>query len=93
MGNAHKKAELPGRSKLGANWHIGNELVAYGRKPADWDPAAFQGIHARHGTCDCRRGRRSPEVDLRCVDAPLRTGINGTFERVARGKTGMPADA
>ena len=24
------------------------ELVAYGRKPADYDPAAFQGIHARY---------------------------------------------
>jgi hypothetical protein len=22
--------------------------VAYGRKPADYDPAAFQGIHARY---------------------------------------------
>ncbi|HET9778658.1 MAG TPA: hypothetical protein VFP81_05180 [Propionibacteriaceae bacterium] len=47
MGNAHKKAELPGRSKLGAKWRICNELVAYGRKPADWDPA-LPGIHARH---------------------------------------------
>jgi hypothetical protein len=24
----------------------GNELVAFGRKPADHDQAAFQGIHA-----------------------------------------------
>jgi hypothetical protein len=47
MGNAHKKAGLPGRITLDAKWYIGNELVAYGRKPADYDPAAFQGIHAR----------------------------------------------
>jgi hypothetical protein len=48
MGNAHRKADLPGRITLDAKWYIGNELVAYGRKPADYDPAAFQGIHARY---------------------------------------------
>src|SRR5215213_10068608 len=48
MGNAHKKAGLTGRITLDAKWYIGNELVAYGRKPADYDPAAFQGIHARY---------------------------------------------
>ena len=47
MGNAHRKAGLPGRITLDAKWYIGNELVAYGRTPADYDPAAFQGIHAR----------------------------------------------
>jgi hypothetical protein len=45
-GNAHKKAGLPGRITLDAKWYIGNELPAYGRKPADYDPAAFRGIHA-----------------------------------------------
>jgi hypothetical protein len=48
MGSAHKKADLPGRITLDAKWYIGNELVAYGRKPADHDPAVFQGIHARY---------------------------------------------
>ncbi len=38
----------PGRITLDAKWYIGNELVAYRRKPADYDPAAFQGIHARY---------------------------------------------
>jgi hypothetical protein len=42
MGNAHRKADLPGRITLDAKWYIGNELVAYGPKPADYDPAAFQ---------------------------------------------------
>jgi hypothetical protein len=37
----------PGRITLDAKWCIGNELVAYG-KSADYDPAAFQGIHARY---------------------------------------------
>ncbi len=38
---------LPGRI-LTREWKIGNELVAYGRKPADYDANAFQGIHARY---------------------------------------------
>lgn len=37
---------LPGRTTLDCKWIIGRELVAYGRKPADYDQAAFQGIHA-----------------------------------------------
>jgi hypothetical protein len=56
MGNAHKKVGLPGRITLDAKWYIGNELVAYGRKPADYDPAAFQ-QHHRQSTGDDRRGR------------------------------------
>ena len=27
-------------------WKIGNELVGFGRKPADTDEHGFQGIHA-----------------------------------------------
>jgi hypothetical protein len=46
IGNAHRKAGLPGRITLDAKWYIGQELVAYGGKPADYDQAAFQGIHA-----------------------------------------------
>jgi hypothetical protein len=38
MGNAHRKAGLPGRITLDAKWYIGNELVAYGRKPATTTP-------------------------------------------------------
>jgi hypothetical protein len=45
MGNAHRKADLPGRITLDAKWYIGNELVAYGRKPADYDP-----LHSRAST-------------------------------------------
>lgn len=32
---------------LTTEWKLGNELIAFGRKPADHDPTAFQGIHAR----------------------------------------------
>jgi hypothetical protein len=47
MRRAHRKAELRGRINLDAEWYMGaDELVAYGRKPADYDQSAFQGIHA-----------------------------------------------
>lgn len=40
-----KLGELPGRTNL-TEWYIGDELVAMGRKPNDYEPDAFQGIHA-----------------------------------------------
>jgi hypothetical protein len=43
----HKAGNLPGRVNQ-TEWHIGDELVAFGRKPADHDESAFQGIHARY---------------------------------------------
>lgn len=47
----HEKGGLRGRITLDAKWYMGadgNRLVAYGRKPADYNQAAFQGIHARY---------------------------------------------
>ncbi len=41
----HKKAGLRGRCNQ-TEWHMGGELVGYGRKPADLDESGFQGIHA-----------------------------------------------
>jgi hypothetical protein len=47
MRKAHRKGSLPGRINLDAEWYVGSdELVGFGRKPADYDQAAFQGIHA-----------------------------------------------
>lgn len=43
---AHKKGKLPGKLNQ-TEWWLDDELVAFGRKPADLDPTAFQGIHAR----------------------------------------------
>lgn len=43
----HKRGQLPGRVNQ-VEWLIDDELVAFGRKPADHDEAAFQGIHARY---------------------------------------------
>jgi len=49
INRASRKANppLPGRI-LTTEWKLGNELVAFGRKPADHDPHGFQGIHARY---------------------------------------------
>jgi hypothetical protein len=44
---AHRKGNLPGRVNQ-TEWLFGDELVGYGRKPADHDEQAFQGIHARY---------------------------------------------
>lgn len=43
----HSRLGLAGRTNL-SEWYIGKELVAFGRKPADYDPTAFQGLHARY---------------------------------------------
>jgi hypothetical protein len=55
IGRAHRRGGLRGRITAGnvPAWKIGDELVAFGRKPADYtdaDEAAatFQGVHARH---------------------------------------------
>ncbi len=47
IGRAHALGKLPGHLNQ-TEWFVGGELVAFGRKPADTDPAAFQGIHARY---------------------------------------------
>lgn len=45
---AWKRGKLPGYVTQTAEWKMGDELVAYGRKPADHDEDGFQGIHALH---------------------------------------------
>jgi hypothetical protein len=42
----HKAAGLPGRVNQ-TEWLIDEEIVAFGRKPADHDDSSFQGIHDR----------------------------------------------
>jgi hypothetical protein len=80
MGIAHKKAGLPGRITLDAKWYIGNELVAYGRKPADYDPAAFQGIHARYVLVIIDEAGGVPKSIFDAVDA-LATNIRRSSSR------------
>lgn len=43
----HASAKLPGRVNL-TEWYINNELVAFGRKPSEYNVSAFQGIHAQY---------------------------------------------
>ncbi|WP_225840305.1 hypothetical protein [Streptomyces sp. NK08204] len=43
----HRRGKLAGRVNQ-TEWHMEDELVAFGRKPADHDESAFQGIHARY---------------------------------------------
>jgi hypothetical protein len=45
IGRAHRAGNLPGRVNQ-TEWWYGPELVGFGRKPADTNPEAFQGIHA-----------------------------------------------
>ena len=45
INQVHKKAKLPGKCNQ-VEWNIDNEPVAIGRKPADHDEGAFQGLHA-----------------------------------------------
>jgi hypothetical protein len=47
INRAHQKGRLPGRMNQ-VEWWLGNEMVAFGRKPADYSPQAFQGIHQRY---------------------------------------------
>lgn len=47
IGRAHKKAGLPGRTNLTEWYDESGELVGFGRKPNDYEPTAFQGIHAQ----------------------------------------------
>lgn len=53
LARAHRKGMLPGRILGDCNWRINmgagpDELVAYGRKPADYDAGSFLGVHARY---------------------------------------------
>jgi hypothetical protein len=47
INRAHTKGHLPGRTNQ-TEWWLNDEMVAFGRKPADYNPSAFQGIHARY---------------------------------------------
>jgi hypothetical protein len=43
----HERAGLPGRVNQ-TEWWIGSYLAGLGRKPGDYRPEAFQGLHARY---------------------------------------------
>lgn len=47
INKAHRRAGAIGEVSL-TQWRIGNEIVAVGRKPSDYNEHAFQGLHARY---------------------------------------------
>lgn len=47
INKAHAKGNLIG-STTETEWKINKEMVGFGRKPSDYSPTAFQGIHARY---------------------------------------------
>lgn len=79
IGRAHRKADLPGRITLDSKWRLGpaygDELVAYGRKPADYDPDAFQGIHQRYVLVVIDEANGVPKTLYDAVDT-LVTNVN-----------------
>ena len=82
IGKAHRKGNLPGRITLDAKWYMGQELVAYGRKPADYDQAAFQGIHAKYVLVLLDEAVGIPKSLFDAVDA-LATNVNARVAAVA----------
>lgn len=48
IGRRHKDGGLAGRTNLTEWYDARGELVAFGRKPNDYEPTSFQGIHARY---------------------------------------------
>lgn len=70
MRKAHRKGNLRGRINLDAEWLMGSdELVAFGRKPADYDQAAFQGIHALNVLVLIDEGCGVPQSIYEAADA------------------------
>lgn len=68
INRTHARADLPGRTNL-IEWYIGRELVAFGSKPHDYDPTAFQGIHARYVLVVIDEGCGVPEVMVRAAES------------------------
>jgi hypothetical protein len=67
----HRKCNLTGQINMGRipEWKIGKALVGYGRKPADYDEAGFQGIHCRYPLILVDEAAGIPEQLWVAVDA------------------------
>lgn len=61
INRAHRKGKLAGRTNQ-TEWWLNEELVAFGQKPSDYDPSAFQGIHARYVLVIIDEGCGVPEL-------------------------------
>lgn len=47
INRAHAKGQLLGRTNQ-TEWWLGKEMIAFGRKPSEYNTEAFQGIHAQY---------------------------------------------
>lgn len=76
---AHAMAGLPGRITLDSKWRVDavstDELIGYGRKPQDYNPDAFQGIHQRYVLIIIDEANAVPKVLFDAVDT-LATNAN-----------------
>jgi hypothetical protein len=75
IGKTHRKGKLFGRVTGDNKWKVdwgredAPEEVAIGRKPADYDPAAFQGYHARFVLVIIDEACGVPQALYNAVDA------------------------
>jgi hypothetical protein len=84
IGKAHRKGKLIGTVNGANEWKImhgtgktaQSELIAYGRKPADYDPSGFLGIHARYVLVIIDEACGVPQALYQAVDS-LVTNQNG----------------
>lgn len=67
----HRRGGLRGQINMGRipEWKVGKELVAYGRKPSDYDETGFQGIHCRYPLIIIDEAAGIPEQLWTAVDA------------------------
>jgi hypothetical protein len=80
----HVKAKLPGRITLDNQWYMSkygkrntpnseDQLIAHGRKPADYDEQAFQGIHDEYVIAVLDEAGGIPKQLFDAVDSILTT--------------------
>lgn len=63
LNRVHHLYGLPGKMNQ-TEWSIKNELVAFGRKPADEEPTAFQGLHALNFLVAFDEGCHDDQTDV-----------------------------
>lgn len=83
MGRVHAKGKLPGRMNLTEYWlpmrDGREEMVAFGRKPRDEDPTAFQGTYSKYVLFLGDEACYIPETLLDAAD----TLIGNEFSKIA----------
>ncbi|HEY7415442.1 MAG TPA: hypothetical protein VH593_09635, partial [Ktedonobacteraceae bacterium] len=70
----HERAQLPGRVNQ-TEWWIGSYLAGVGRKPADYRPEAFSGLHARYPLIIVDEASGVPRAIMDAIET-LATNVN-----------------